>query len=246
MFKFVVFLVGAAAFMSCSGPKAEGTLVVGLQADYPPYEYVDESGHVVGFDVAIAEKIAQAMGKKLIIQEMGFDALILSLKSHKIDLIISGMSITADRQNEIEMVPYQGATVTELQLIFWKAAGAAIENLKGKTIAAQTGTFHAEVLQRYPEVHPKLMDNTLELVMEIKYGKSDAALVETAVCAEFKSKHPEIESVVVPLSPEEQSLGNGIGIAKDKPELKAAVEKTIQELKESGQLQDLQRKWFHA
>jgi arginine transport system substrate-binding protein len=243
MFKHFLFLI--LILMGCSKPQPNDTLVVGLQADYPPYEFVNEQGNVVGFDVDVAQRIASLMGKKLVIKEMGFDALILSLKTHKIDLIISGMSITSDRLKEIEMVPYQGDKVTELQLLFWKTEGKAIQELKGKTVVAQSGTFQEEVLHHYTDVKPKFLDSTQELVMEIKYGKSDAALVESAVGKEFQFQFPEIHAVALPLSSAQQAFGNGIGISKDDPQLKEAVEKNVQQLKASGEMDRLKRKWFH-
>ncbi len=243
MFKYFWFLIVILA--GCSKPELHDTLVVGLQADYPPYEYVNEQGTVIGFDVDVATRIASLMGKKLVIKEMGFDALILSLKSHKIDLIISGMSITPDRLKEIEMVPYHGDKVTELRLLFWKNEGKSIQDLKGKTVVAQLGTFQEEVLHLYTDVKSKLLDNTQELVMEIKYGKSDAALVESAVGKEFQYQFPEIHAVALPLSAALQALGNGIGISKDNPQLKEAVEKSVQQLKESGEMDQIKRKWFH-
>ena len=82
-----------------------GELVVGLSADYAPYEFhadVNGQDKIVGFDISIAEKIAKDMGVKLKIEELGFDALLGALKTGKIDLIISGMSITEERLKEVD------------------------------------------------------------------------------------------------------------------------------------------------
>ena len=244
MFKYFLLLI-AICFVSCTAPRDSQTLVVGLQADYPPYEYVDEQGHLAGFDIEVAQKIADKLGKKLVIQEMGFDALILSLKSHKIDLILSGMSITPDRLKEITMVPYQGGKATDAALLFWKSNGKSIEDLKEKTVAVQSGTFQEQVLREYPEIHPKTLGNTQELIMEIKYGKSDAALVESKVGKEFSHQFPEIQAVILPLPTALQSFGNGIGISKDHAALKQQIEIAVQEMKDSGELTQLERKWFH-
>lgn len=81
----------------------KGVLTVGLSADYPPYEFhqtIDGKDKVVGFDVSIAEKIAKDLDVKLEIKEMNFDSLLGSLKTGKIDMIISGMSPTPERQKK--------------------------------------------------------------------------------------------------------------------------------------------------
>ncbi len=242
----VVIVLGLGlTLFGCSSSQENNSLTVGLQSGYPPYEYVDEHGAVVGFDVDIAQKIADSMNKKLVIKEMGFDSLILGLKNHKIDLILSGMSITPERLKTIDMVPYHGDKVTDLQLLFWKKPGSPIESLNGQTVVVQTGTFQENILRRYSQIEPKLLENTLELVMDIKYGKSIAALVEPAVGNELKHKYPQIHSVNLFLPPADQVMGNGIGVAKDNPDLKAAVEKEVQRLKENGQMSELVQKWFH-
>jgi len=244
MFKYFLLLI-AICFVSCTASRDPETLVVGLQADYPPYEYVDEHGHLAGFDIEVAQKLADKLGKKLVIQEMGFDALIFSLKGHKIDLIISGMSITADRLKEINMVPYQGGKATDAALLFWQSKGKSVDDLKGKTVAVQSGTIQEQVLHHYPEIRSKALGNTQELIMEIKYGKSDAALVESKVGKEFSHQFPEIQTVILPLPSEMRSFGNGIGISKDHSDLKQRVEKAVQELKENSEITHLERKWFH-
>jgi len=83
----------------------KGELVVGLSADYAPYEFhaeIDGKDTIVGFDISIAQKIADHMGVKLHIEELGFDALLGALKTGKIDLIISGMAVTEERLEEVD------------------------------------------------------------------------------------------------------------------------------------------------
>ena len=84
----------------------KGKVVVGMSADYAPYEfhYIDENGKDVigGFDVDIANEIADAIGVELVIQEMDFDALVAALPAGKIDLVISGMNPTEERDKVVD------------------------------------------------------------------------------------------------------------------------------------------------
>ena len=85
--------------------KESGKLVVGLSADYAPYEFhVIEDGQdkIVGFDVSLAEEIADELDVELEIKEMDFDALITALPAGKIDLIISGMNPTEKRKKAVD------------------------------------------------------------------------------------------------------------------------------------------------
>ncbi len=83
-----------------------GKVVVGMSADYAPYEfhYIDENGKDVigGFDVDIANEIANAIGVELVIQEMDFDALVAALPAGKIDLVVSGMNPTEERAKVVD------------------------------------------------------------------------------------------------------------------------------------------------
>ena len=83
--------------------KQNGALIVGLSADYAPYEFhttIDGKDEIVGFDLSIAKKIADDLGVDLKIEELGFDALLGALKTGKIDLVISGMAATDERKRK--------------------------------------------------------------------------------------------------------------------------------------------------
>jgi len=248
---FLVFFILTSFFVSCSSSNAKPakkTLIIGLQSGYPPFEYVDNKGEVVGFDIDVAQKLASILGKKLVVKQMGFDALILALKSGKIDLILSGMSITSERLKEIAMIPYHGEHVSTLQLLFWQKVPQeihSIDDLKGKIVTVQSGTFQEEVLSHYPDIEAKSLENTMELLMDIKYGKSAAALVETHIAKELQYQYSDLATLEVSLKEHEQVRGEGIGITKENP-LIAQIEKAVQELKENGQLKLLHQKWFHG
>lgn len=247
--KIFIQLLGLCVFLylsSCSS-KTEELLTLGLQSGYPPFEYVDETGAIVGFDVDLAHLIANKLGKKLHIKEMGFDALILSLKSGKIDILISGMSITPNRLNEIDMIPYHGEKVTSLNLLFWQkipSEVSSLHDLKERTVSVQSGTYQENILQRYSFIESKTLENTMELILDIKYGKSTAALVEPHIGLELQRRFPNLMLLDVPLSIDEQVFGEGIGIDKKNKSLHAQVEKVLEELKISGALDDLHTKWF--
>ena len=85
--------------------KDKGTLVVGLSADYPPYEFtakVDGKTKYVGIDIDLAKQFAKDMGVKLVIKNMNFDSLLVALETHKVDAVISGMNPTTERQKSVD------------------------------------------------------------------------------------------------------------------------------------------------
>lgn len=229
----------------------EKTLIVGLQSGYPPFEYRDEKGQIVGFDVDLAERIAAKLQRKLVIEDMDFDGEILSLKQGKIDLIISGMQITPSREKELFLVPYHGDKATSFSLIFWEkipegvTSIADLEKMKNLVVSTQTATVSEKwFLTHYPKISSRSFEGALAPLMDIKYGKSVAALVESDVANYLQQKHPEIKTLTVPLAEDEKGAQFGIGINKKNKELLQQVQNLVEELKSSGEMKQLENKWF--
>lgn len=236
-------------FPSTDNP-AEETLTIGLQSGYPPFEYMDGNGKIVGFDIDIGERIAEKLGKKIVIKDMEFDGEILSLKQGKIDLILSGMNITPSREKEILMVPYHGESTTSLSLIFWESIPEGLQsiedlmNLQNPTVAVGMGTAPEAYLSRYPAIQSKSFEGALSCLMDVKYGKSIANLVETDVAEYLQKQHSEIKILQVPISKDDSIDGFGIGVNKNNQILFQQVKEVIQELKATGELKQLEDKWF--
>lgn len=239
-------LLAAFLFTACESKKDQKALLVGLQSGYPPFEFIDKEGKVAGFDVDLAGLIAEKLGKQLVIKDMEFEAEILSLRQGSIDLILSGMNITPKRLQEIAMVPYHGNDVQNLSLIFWNTIPEGIhslEDLKGATVSVQAGAVSAIYIQNFPEIQVKSFQGTSQPLMDVKYRKSAASLVEEEVALYLKSQHPEIKILQVPI-PKGSIMGFGIGVKKENQELVSQVQQAINELKASGVMKKLEEKWF--
>lgn len=225
-------------------------LVVGLQSGYPPFEFLDKNGKIIGFDIDVANLIADKLGKTLIVKNMEFEGEILSLKQGKIDLIISGMNITPSRLKEIMMIPYHGDEATSLSLIFWKQIPPGVRTIEdiakipNATIAVQSGTIPEAYMKNFPNIPTKSFHGALNPLMDVKYGKSIADIVEPDVADYLKRQHPEIQVIPVPLLNDVTISGFGIGVKKENLELIEQVRDIVQELKASGALRQLEDKWF--
>jgi len=248
-FIIVFWMIHLKQFPS-SSPQNSKYLIIGLQSGYPPFEFIDSNGNIVGFDVDLAKLIAHKLGKELIIKDMEFEGVILSLKQKKIDLIISGMNITPSRLKEILMIPYHGEAATSLSLIFWNSIPEGIQTLQdiaklpNPFVSVESGALPEAYLSKYPEIHAKSFQGALAPLMDVKFGKSAANLVEPDVAEYLKIQHPEIKLLSVPLLEDEQILGFGIGVKKENLHLYNSVNALINELKLSGELKILEEKWF--
>lgn len=248
---FVFGLFALKPFQTVEQPSTH-KLTVGLQSGYPPFEFMDSQGEIVGFDVDLAALIAEKLGKTLVIKDMEFEGEILSLKQGKIDLIVSGMNITPSRLKEITMVPYHGEAATSLSLIFWEEIPPGIQvlediaKLPNPIVSVESGAIPEAYMAKYETkgIQAKSFAGALAPLMDVKFGKSAANLVEPDVAEYLKKKHPQIQVLSVPLAKEDTILGFGIGIKKENEELSQQVQQIIQELKSSGELKHLEDKWF--
>lgn len=229
------------------------TLTVGLQSGYPPFEYIDETGALVGFDIDVGKALAIILNKKLVLKDMEFDGEILALKQGKIDLIISGMNITPSREKEILMVPYYGNEGKSLSLIFWGKIPPHISSLEdlqkypSAIVTVGSGTIpELYMMTKFPMIKIKSFEGELSGLMDVKFGKSIANLVESDVAEYLQKKYAEIQILPVIIAKEEKIGGFGIGVNKNNSLLFQSVQDAIQELKANGELQHLENKWFKS
>ncbi len=108
-------VLSAVLLTSCSGKKAgdvasikkSGVLTVYSSPDFPPYEFIGEDGKVIGFEIAILEKVASKLGVNLEVKAAQFDSIIMAIASGKADLGASGFTITDERKNQVDFtVPF--------------------------------------------------------------------------------------------------------------------------------------------
>lgn len=221
--------------------------IVGMTSGYAPFVSLNEKGEYEGFDIDIAHHLAQKMNKKLVLKDLGsMPSLLLALKMKKIDAVIWAVSITAQRQKEMEMVYYQGAKVTELPLVFWNEIPKdvkKIEDLAKKSICVEAGSYQDSVLQNYPGLKLRHLDKITDAILELKFGKSLASAVDNSLIPHLQSAYPELKMLFVALPENEQSFGNGICLNKSNTELIEKTKKAVEELRSEGKIAELEKKW---
>ncbi len=237
---------------SCGKDASKETLRIGTNANFPPFESIDQKGELIGFDIDVGRAIGKALDREVTFKEFDFDALILALDKGQIDLILSGMSITESRQKEIAMVPYQGEPLTELGVLFWQEIPEGITDLSTLkqhaattklAVSVQSGHFLEDFLKG-EGVLLKPLAGPPEQVLDIKYRKSLAAAVDIKVAQKLAAEHEGLKNLTLPLPKEKWDLGNGIGIKKTRTELIDEIRRVVEQLKSDGTLQTLKEKWF--
>ena len=248
----VVSFVSVRFFVKSSKIKDESTLVVGMMSGWAPYMSINQKGEFEGFDVDVAKLVAEKLGKKLVVSDMGSLApLLISLNQGKIDLLFSGLDITKDRLRKLDFVRYSGENLTIFDLLFWNkipdgvTAISDLTKLKNNVVCFEPGSTSEKFLAqtKFDGIVRKPISSIVDMIMELKYGRSVAAILEPPIARSLIKKNPKIKSMQVVISDEFQILGIGIGLKKNNDELKKQVAKVIDELRACGVLGQLEKKW---
>lgn len=195
-----LLLVGAVfCFTGCQNKKDDSKLYVGMECGYAPFNYTqtdasngavkisNADGYANGYDVMIAKKIAEALGKELVIVKYKFEALIPAVNAKSLDMIIAGMSPTADRKEAIDFSDayYTSQLVIVVRKAEYKgkyANATKLADFKGAEIAAQIGTFHNDALQaqakKYGILPQTPMSDFPALINALKTGAIDGYVAE--------------------------------------------------------------------
>jgi ABC-type amino acid transport substrate-binding protein len=227
----------------CSGD----VFVVGTATGYAPWVSINEKNEYEGFDIDVITALAQKMNKKLELKDLGsMSALFIALDQGSIDAIIWGLSITKDRLKKVEMIHYQGKMINAYPLIFWKQIPpniTTIDDMQDKTVCVEPASAQDAVLSKYAFINKKFTEKIDDALLNIQYGKADAAFVEPAIANKFKSKYPEIISLDIPLAPDDQVRGVGIAIKRGNTTIINAVKNAVDELKRSSVITMYEKKW---
>jgi polar amino acid transport system substrate-binding protein len=220
--------------------KAKGELVVGTSADYPPYEFhteIDGVDTIVGFDIAIAQAIADDLGVELKIVDMSFDNLLMSLSNGEFDMVIAGLSADEERMKTND---FSDTYLESKNLILVRKEDESkyttTDSLKGVKTGAQTGTMC------YDRIVPFVGEDSMvglarvpDLVMELKNGKVDVITLDYMAVLTYAAENDDLVAVDCGLPSVDE--GYSIAFQKGNTEMVEYVNGVLAELKESGAIE---------
>lgn len=219
---------------------AGGTLVMGTNAEFPPYEYY-EGQEVVGIDAEMAAAVAEKLGMELKIEDMAFDSLIPALSSGKVDIVAAGMTVTEDR---LKNVNFSDSYATATQAIIVKEGSeiASADDLTGKKIGVQLGTTGDIYASDVEGATIEQYNKGMEAVMALSQDKLDAVIIDNEPAKVFVSEVEGLQILDEAFVTEEYA----IAIAKDNDELVEKVNAALAELTADGTLQTIVDKYITA
>lgn len=225
--------------------KARGSIKVGLEGTYPPFNYQDESGKLTGFEVELAEALAKELGVSAEFQPTKWDGILAALESKRLDVVINQVTISDERKKKYDFsTPY---TVSGIQALTRKADGDSIKtaaDLAGKKVGVGLGTNYEQWLKEsVPQADIRTYDDDPTKFQDLNVGRIDVILVDRLAAFEMVEKTGGRLAVAGDAFSRQES---GVALRKDNPELLAAIDKALAKLKADGTLKQLSEKWFKA
>lgn len=229
-----------ACFAGC-GAK-DNTLTMGTNAAFPPYEYVDDDGNIIGIDAEIAAAIAEKLGMELEIKDMEFDSLITACAGGSVDMVLAGMTVTDERK---ESVNFSDSYATGIQVIIVKEDSeiATADDLDGKTIGVQSGTT-GDIYCRddYGEDSVKQYNNGALAVAALQNGQVDCVVIDNEPAKNFVASNDGLKILDTEYITEDYA----IAVAKENTELLEKINNAMTELKADGTIDKIINKYIPA
>ena len=219
-----------------------GKFVVGIEGTYPPFTYHDENGDLAGYDVEVAQKIAEKLGVEAEFVEAAWDSLLIGMDTGRFDTVINQVSITPERQEKYDFSdPYYFNART----VIVRGDDDRIkseEDLKGMKVATNlTNAYIGWLEERGAEIVG--VDTSGESAEMLLSGRVDFTNFSQVVLNDYLKEHPDADLRVAFVIPNSEAQV-GVPIRKGEERLLAKVNEILQELRDEGTLQELSIKYF--
>lgn len=225
---------------------SRGELRVGISGDMPPMNLLTKEDKVIGMDVDLATMIADAMGVRLSVQRIDFNGLLPALESGRIDMIVSNMTMTPDRNLKAAFVgPYltSGKAFLTKRSSIAQAKGLPDVNSPQYTFVALKGsTSEAVIVRGAPQAKHLTAATQNDAIQMVVDGRADAMIADFPICvvAVYRNPAAGLVSVVTPITYEPI----GIAVPKGDPHLLNWLGNFLHGLEKAGYMNELRQKWF--
>ncbi|HHV32129.1 MAG: transporter substrate-binding domain-containing protein [Ruminococcaceae bacterium] len=237
----------AAASTTIDKIKADGYITMSTNAEFEPFEYKD-GDKVTGIDVEIAQKVADKLGVQLKVNDIAFDTLITELNSGKSNFVAAGMSVTEDRQKNVDFSDtYFDASQA---IIVTKDSPIKLpSDLNGKKVGVQQGTtgdtyctnedgkndIKVSSVERY--------NKGVDAVADLMNGKIDAVVIDSFPATKFVEKNSD---KLVKLNDALTVEKYAIAVKKGDKEMLDTINNVLSDMKSSGELDKIIEKYKAA
>lgn len=225
--------------------KKKGEFVLGLDDSFPPMGFRDKNNEIVGFDIDLAKEVGKRLGLKVVLKPVDWDGVVMSLDNKDIDIIWNGLTITPERQKQIN---FSKVYLKNRQIILVQANSniKSKKDLAGKIVGLQLGSSSEDALNADKATSSSLKnivkhDNNVEALLDLEAGRVDAVVIDEVVGRYYMTKKPNTYKV---LSEDLGEESYGVGFRKSDNSFREMVDKTLDEMKADGTANKISQKWF--
>ena len=236
------FLALSLVFSLCACSRSD-KLIIGTDATYPPFEFVDESGQISGVDIEVGREIGKALGREVEFRNINFDGLITALRTGSIDLVISSMTATPERRKSIDFSdPYVKTGLSILVAKDSTIQSATDLKTPGRKVVARLGTTGEHwARENLKQAKITALDADVSCVMEVVNANADAWVYDQLSIMNHHAEHPEkTRALLTPLREEVWA----IGLKQGNDELKAQVNEVLARMRRDGSFAKLAERFM--
>ena len=200
---------GTASPQQSAQPTAKQKFIVGMECNYAPFNWtqtdtkngavaISSGGYAAGYDIEIAKKVAEGLGRELVVEKIEWEGLIPALQSGKINAIIAGMSPTAERKITVDFTNpyYESDLVIVVRKDSKYASATQLSDFKDAKITGQISTFHYSVIDQIQGVKKQTAQKTFPaMIVSLKSGKIDGYVSERPGALSAVASNPELTFV---------------------------------------------------
>ena len=234
--KFILLLWLACA--STFNLEANSPFIVGTNAEFPPYCYIDK-GVIVGFDIDVAKEVAHRLDREIQLKDMPFDALIPALTLAQVDFVAAGMSGTDERAKRVF---FTKSYLKEDPLVLFTAKQKlGLNDLAGKTVVVVEG-FTADIfMSDKPGIQLIRLPSQADAFMAVKNGRADAFVTAASTVTAFFENQDPSKFQITPIEGTGETCS--LVVPKSKPEMLTAIQSALDSMEQDGTLAVLKTKW---
>lgn len=219
-------------------------LTVGTNAEFPPFEYVNDSGEPDGFDIALIKAIGEKLGVEVKVENMEFASLVSSI-GNKIDVAIAGMTVTEERKNAVD---FSNTYYDAVQYVILPKDStiAAAADLTGKKIGVQLGTTGDFIAEEIEGAETAQYNKAVDAVNDLVNGRLDCVIIDKNPAQVFESKFQDKVVAVDGAQFEFEVEQYAIAMPKGDAALTDAINKALEELVADGTFDTLVKEYIEG
>ena len=223
--------------------QGKGEITVAMEGTWAPWTFHDEDDNLVGYDVEVAQKIAEKLGVEVNFIEGEWDGLLAGIDSGRYDIMVNGVSVDEERREKYDFSAPYAANRTAVIVKSDNVDIQSMDDLEGKTTANTITSTYAKIAEAHGAEVTAVDDlnQTFELLLA---GRIDATLNDEVAYYDYMTSHPDAQIKIAVLSDDAVQVAIPMRKGEETKSLREAIDKALGELAQEGVLSELSEKYF--